>query len=157
MAIVLGFDRIGLQAGWRGLLSSSHNKRGAAMATSDTELHEVSLEDRARITERPAEPGIIVAYAFSQGGALLDMRTLDQEGNASLTISVGRKGSPCASRPANCCDPAPSCPCARTRGASRRCCSGWRGSRRQASAAAAASAGLRAIQRRVSQARTGSS
>jgi hypothetical protein len=62
------------------------------MATSKTDLHNVTLEVRARIIERPAELGTIVAYAFSQGGALLDMRPFDQEGNAGLNIAIGREG-----------------------------------------------------------------
>jgi hypothetical protein len=62
------------------------------VATSNTELHNVALEVRARVTERPAEPGTIVAYAFSQGGALLDMRALDQEDNARLSIAIGKEG-----------------------------------------------------------------
>ncbi|KQV40199.1 hypothetical protein [Massilia sp. Root335] len=62
------------------------------MATSNTQPHSVTLEVRARVTERPAELGTIVAYAFSQGGALLDMQALDQEGYAGLSIKIGKEG-----------------------------------------------------------------
>ena len=48
------------------------------MATSKRGERYVALEVRASITERPSELGAIVAYAFSQGGALLDMQALDK-------------------------------------------------------------------------------
>lgn len=62
------------------------------MSTTNTQQATVPLEVRARFDERPAELPTIVAYAFSQGGALLDMQALDQEGRARLDIPLGREG-----------------------------------------------------------------
>lgn len=62
------------------------------MSTPNTQRQTVPLEVRALVSERAAEPVSIVAYAFSQGGALLDMQALDQEGHARLSIPTGKEG-----------------------------------------------------------------
>jgi len=51
----------------------------------------LELEVQAVITERPDELQTVVAYAFSQGGALLDMQALDKQGAAKLTVPVGKE------------------------------------------------------------------
>lgn len=50
-----------------------------------------TLEVRALISERPDELPRLIAYAFSQGGALLDLQALDQEDYARLSIPVGNE------------------------------------------------------------------
>lgn len=49
------------------------------------------LEVRASFSERPTGLQSVVAYAFSQGGALLDMQALDKEGRATLTLPAGKE------------------------------------------------------------------
>ncbi len=62
------------------------------MATKQNQEPTVPLEVRAVIQERPEELGTVVAYAFSQGGRLLDVEPLDAQGNARLAVPVGREG-----------------------------------------------------------------
>jgi len=62
--------------------TSSSSKRGERGLTLDVQ---------ASITERPAELQGIVAYAFSQGGALLDMQPLDKEGRTKLSLPAGKE------------------------------------------------------------------
>lgn len=64
------------------------------MATSKRGERYVALEVRASITERPSELGAIVAYAFSQGGTLLDMQPLDKGGNTRLSLPAGKEAQP---------------------------------------------------------------
>ena len=61
------------------------------MATAKRDTRSVPLEIRASISQAPAELPGIVAYAFSQGGALLDMQALDKGGNTRLTLPVGKE------------------------------------------------------------------
>jgi hypothetical protein len=61
------------------------------MSTAKRGERGLSIEVSAVITERPDELQDIVAYAFSQGGALLDKQSLDKEGNAKLSIPVGKE------------------------------------------------------------------
>ena len=61
------------------------------MATGKRSERNVPLEIRASITERPADLANVVAYAFSQGGALLDMQALDKGGNTKLSLPVGKE------------------------------------------------------------------
>lgn len=49
------------------------------------------LEVRANITERAPELGTVIAYAFSQGGRLLDLQVLDKEGSAQLSLPVSKE------------------------------------------------------------------
>lgn len=51
----------------------------------------LTLDVQADISERPAELQSVVAYAFSQGGALLDMQALDKEGRARLALPAGKE------------------------------------------------------------------
>lgn len=51
----------------------------------------LALEVRALIEERPEELQSVLAYAFSQGGRLLDMQALDAQGNTKLAIPVGKE------------------------------------------------------------------
>jgi len=62
--------------------TSSSSKRGERGLTLDVQ---------ASITERPAELQAIVAYAFSQGGTLLDMQPLDKEGRTKLSLPAGKE------------------------------------------------------------------
>lgn len=62
------------------------------MATAKRGERSIVLEIRASITERPTDLGNVVAYAFSQGGALLDMQALDKGGNTRLALPVGKEG-----------------------------------------------------------------
>ncbi|MBE2245101.1 MAG: hypothetical protein IAE86_20300, partial [Burkholderiaceae bacterium] len=61
------------------------------MATSKRDTRGIPLEIRASISERPDELASVVAYAFSQGGALLDMQPLDKGGTTRLTLPVGKE------------------------------------------------------------------
>ncbi len=61
------------------------------MATAKRSERNVPLEIRASITERPADLDKVVAYAFSQGGALLDTQALDKGGNTKLSLPVGKE------------------------------------------------------------------
>jgi hypothetical protein len=61
------------------------------MATAKRSERNVPLEIRTTITERPAELTSVVAYAFSQGGTLLDMQPLDKGGSAKLALPVGKE------------------------------------------------------------------
>jgi hypothetical protein len=61
------------------------------MATKQNGERTIALEARALIQERPEELQTVFAYAFSQGGKLLDMQRLDPQGNARLAIPVGRE------------------------------------------------------------------
>lgn len=58
------------------------------MATSTPRA---SIPVRAVFTERPSDLPPVVAYAFSRGGALIDMQPLDDKGNAQLTIPAGKE------------------------------------------------------------------
>ena len=60
------------------------------MATAKRDTRSVPLEIRASISQPPADLPGIVAYAFSQGGALLDMQALDKGGNTRLALPVGQ-------------------------------------------------------------------
>jgi hypothetical protein len=62
------------------------------MSTSNQQPHAVTLEIHAHVSDRPADLRTIVAYAFSQGGALLGMKVLDEEGRARIEIQVGHEG-----------------------------------------------------------------
>lgn len=61
------------------------------MATSKRGESSIPLDVRASISERPTDLGNIVAYAFSQGGALLDMQPLDKDGAARLGLPLGKE------------------------------------------------------------------
>ena len=63
------------------------------MATGSTRKG-VPLEVHATITERPDDLKTVVAYAFSGGGALLDVQPLDKEGRARLTIPASKEPQP---------------------------------------------------------------
>ncbi|RSZ60991.1 hypothetical protein HF313_17095 [Massilia atriviolacea] len=62
------------------------------MSTKQTQERSVTLEIQASITERQDDLPAIVGYAFSQGGALLDLQPLDKEGRARLAVPVGAEG-----------------------------------------------------------------
>ena len=62
------------------------------MATAKRDTRSIPLEIRASISQPPAELPGIIAYAFSQGGALLDMQSLDKSGNTMLGLPVGKVG-----------------------------------------------------------------
>lgn len=61
------------------------------MATSKRGERGIALDVRASISEAPADLGSVVAYAFSQGGALLDIQPLDKAGAARLGLPVGKE------------------------------------------------------------------
>jgi hypothetical protein len=61
------------------------------MANSPTGRRGVALDIRASFSERPANLPAVVAYAFSRGGALLDMQPLDAKGNTKLSIPAGKE------------------------------------------------------------------
>ncbi|NHZ43733.1 hypothetical protein [Massilia aquatica] len=62
------------------------------MSSKQAQERSVTLEVQASIAERPDDLPTIVAYAFSQGGTLLDTQPLDKEGRARLTVPVGAEG-----------------------------------------------------------------
>ena len=64
------------------------------MATQKPAARGLSLDVHASITQRPADLPAVFAYAFSQGGALLDMQPLDKEGRAVLSLPVGKEPQP---------------------------------------------------------------
>ncbi|HEY5958294.1 MAG TPA: hypothetical protein VIV60_17135, partial [Polyangiaceae bacterium] len=49
----------------------------------------ISIEVQTSMAERPKDLVAIGAYAFSQGGTLLDSKPIDKEGNAQLTVPIG--------------------------------------------------------------------
>jgi hypothetical protein len=51
----------------------------------------LTLEVRANFTSRPANLQAVMAYAFSQGGAVLGLQALDKEGRATLSLPVGQE------------------------------------------------------------------
>ena len=61
------------------------------MSTAKRPERGFSLEVQAVIAERPDELQTVFAYAFSQGGALLDMQALDKQGNAKLNLPLGKE------------------------------------------------------------------
>jgi hypothetical protein len=56
------------------------------MAVSSSTKGSVPVEVRASFSERPADLPPIAAYAFTRGGALLDMQPLDDKGHARLSL-----------------------------------------------------------------------
>ena len=61
------------------------------MATSKRDTRGIPLEIRTSISDRPEELTSVVAYAFSQGGALRDMQPRDKGGTTRLTLPVGKE------------------------------------------------------------------
>jgi hypothetical protein len=51
----------------------------------------LSLDVQANITDRNEALPTLLAYAFSQGGALLDMQPLDKEGRTRLALPTGKE------------------------------------------------------------------
>lgn len=51
----------------------------------------LTLDVHANIVARPADLQALIAYAFSQGGALLDMQPLDKEGRATLSLPTNKE------------------------------------------------------------------
>ena len=59
------------------------------MATSNPAPTRIQIH--ATFSERPPDLGPVVAYAFSRGGALVDMQPLDEKGSAKLSIPASKE------------------------------------------------------------------